>query len=68
MAARELRNVSGVTLTVQDVEGRVVTVEPDGILTVDGRDERYYQTGETGELTLWAEVTKATKASTKGDK
>lgn len=62
--ARELRNISGQTLWVDNQKG-LTKVDPDAIFTVDASDERYFQTGETGEVPIWEEVTKATKAATK---
>ena len=62
--ARELRNITGQTLWVDDRNG-LSKVEPDGIYAVQAGDERYFQTGETGEVALWEEVTKAAKAATK---
>ena len=62
--ARELRNITGQTLWVDDRNG-LTKVDPDGIYTVADGDDRYDQTGETGEVALWGEVTKAAKAATK---
>jgi len=62
--ARELRNITGQTLWVDDRNG-LTKVDPDGIYTVADGDDRYYQTGETGEVALWADITKAGKAATK---
>lgn len=63
--ARELRNISGSTLWVDDATG-LSKVEADAIYHVADDDTRYFQTGETGETALWEEVTKAaTKAATK---
>ena len=62
--ARELRNITGQTLWVDDRNG-LAKVEADGIYTVAADDDRYFQTGETGEPALWEEVTKASKAATK---
>lgn len=68
MAARELRNISGEARSLQGIDGVWCVVEPDAILVVPPTDERYYQTGETGEPAIWAEVTKADKAGNKGAK
>lgn len=62
--ARELRNITGQTLWVDDRNG-LSKVEADGIYTVQAGDDRYFQTGETGEAPIWEEVTKAAKAATK---
>jgi hypothetical protein len=62
--ARELRNITGQTVWVDDRNG-LSKVEPDGIYTVAPGDERYFQTGDTGEVPIWEEVTKAAKAATK---
>ena len=62
--ARELRNITGQTLWVDDRNG-LTKVDPDGIYTVQPGDDRYYQTGETGEVAIWADITKAGKAATK---
>jgi hypothetical protein len=62
--ARELRNVTGQTLWVDDARG-LSKVEPDGIYVVASDDDRYFQTGMTGEPPIWQEVTKAGKAATK---
>ena len=56
--ARELRNITGQTLWVDD-RGGLSKVEADGIYTVQSGDERYFQTGETGEAPIWEEVAKA---------
>lgn len=63
--ARELRNITGQTLWVDDPRGGLAKVEPDGIYVVAVNDERYFQVGETGETALWEEVTKAAKAANK---
>lgn len=57
--ARQLTNVSGQVLSLQDSSGRWHTIDPDAIYSVDDLDERYYQTGETGEEVLWADVAPA---------
>ena len=62
--ARELRNISGQSLWVDD-RGGLSKVEADGIYKVLDGDDRYFQTGETGEAPIWEEVTKAAKAATK---
>ena len=69
--ARELRNVSGATLWVDDANG-LSKVEADAIYHVADDDTRYFQTGDTGETVLWKEITRtsdqpkaATKAATK---
>lgn len=60
---RQLTNVSGETRAIQDHTGRWQVIPPDGVLTVDDADDRYYQTGECGEPAIWAEV--APKTPTK---
>ena len=62
--ARELRNITGQTLWVDDRNG-LTKVDPDGVYAVDAADDRYFQTGETGEVPIWEDVTKAGKAATK---
>ena len=66
--ARQLRNISGETRTLQDSTGRWHVVAADEVYTVDDRDARYFQTGETGEPALWEELptrpTKTTKKNT----
>lgn len=66
--ARQLKNVSGTTLALQDSHGRWQAVEPDQIFTVDDRDQRYYQTGEQGEDPLFEEMpTRKTRTKTTTD-
>lgn len=63
--ARELRNISGHTLWVDDSNG-LTKVEADGIYVVQSGDERDFPTADTGEgLPNWEAVTKAAKAATK---
>lgn len=65
--ARELRNISGGKLAVQDTAGRWIAVPPDGIVSVGDDDQRYWQTGDQGEQPLFAEV-KSSKSTTREGK
>lgn len=55
---REFRNISGQTLFVDLGGSRSVEVEPDAVVQTSDDDERYWQTGETGEPAIWEVVVK----------
>lgn len=59
------RNLTDEPLSVVTESG-LVTVAPDGILTVSQAfaDAHYFQTGETGETPLWGLVESPAKKST----
>lgn len=53
---RQLTNVSGQLMALQDSRGVWHTVEPGDVYAVDAADERYFPTGECGEDPIWQDT------------
>ena len=62
--SRELRNISGVDLWVDDGTGALTKVAADGIIAVSDDDERYWSDGSTGEQAVWADAGSKSKKTT----
>lgn len=62
----QYRNITDETLFVDTGTGTLARVAPDEVFTLSESDERYVQTGESGERALFAPVTTTKKATTAG--